>query len=54
MTQNLDHGRMFRPLLTHLSIAFDFLRQDIIIDMLYAYGFDMKVVDFIYYYLGNR
>ena len=45
---------MFRPLLTHLSTALDFLPQDIIIDMLYAYGFDMKVVDFIYYYLGNR
>ena len=45
---------MYRPLLTHLSTAFDFLPQDIIIDILHAYGFDMKIVDFIYYYLGNR
>ena len=40
--------------LTDLSKAFNCLPHDIIIAKLNAYGFDTKVLNFIYDYLRNR
>ena len=45
---------MFGALLTDNSKAFDCLPQDIITAKLNPYGFDMKVLNFIYDYLRNR
>ena len=45
---------MFGALLTDNSKAFDCLPQDIITAKLNAYGFDMKVLNFIYDYLRNH
>ena len=45
---NLDQGRMFG------AKAFDCLPHDVIIAQLYAYGFDMKALNFIYDYLRNH
>ena len=49
---NVDQGRMFGALLIDLSK--DCLPHDIIIAKLNAYGFNMKALNFIYDYLGNR
>ena len=43
---NADQGRMFGALLTKISKTFDGLLHDIIIAKLYAYGFDMRALDF--------
>ena len=45
---------MFGALLTDHSKAFDCLPHDIITAKLNVYGFDMKVLNFIYDYLRNR
>ena len=45
---------MLGALLTYFSNYFDCLPRDNFIAKLYAFGFDMKVLDFIYDYLTNR
>ena len=51
---NIDQGRILEALLTDLSKAFDCLPHNIFIAKLYAYGFDIKALDFIYAYLRKR
>ena len=45
MAQHFKSGNMFRAL-TDLSNAFDCLQHDIFIAKLYAYGFNMKALNF--------
>ena len=54
LLKNVNQGRMFGALLTDHSKAFDYLPHDIITAKLNAYGFDMKVLNFIYDYLRNH
>ena len=46
--QRVDKGGAFGTLLTDLSKAFECLPRELFIANLYAYGVDMKSINFIY------
>ena len=50
----MDQGQVFETLLTDLSKAFGCLPHNLLIEKLNAYGFDNKVVRFVYDYLTSR
>jgi len=50
----LDKGGFSGILLTDLSKAFDCINHQLLIAKLYAYGFDIKSVRYIFSYLTNR
>ena len=52
--QMLDKGGFSGILLTDLSKAFDCINHELLIAKLYAYGFDITSVRYIYSYLTNR
>ena len=52
--KSVDQGHVFGALLTDLSKAFDCLPHKLLIAKLNAYGFDNKVVRFVYDYLRSR
>ena len=51
---NVDQGRILGALLTDLSKVFDCLPHNMFFAKLYAYGFDIKALGFIYTYLRKR
>ena len=50
----LDKGGFSGILLTDLSKAFDCINHQLLIAKLYAYGFDINSVRYLYSYLTNR
>ena len=52
--ESVDQGDVFEALLTDLLKAFDCLQHNLLIAKLNAYGFDNKVVRFVYDYLTSR
>ena len=51
---NVDQGRILGALLTDLAKVFDCLPHNMFFAKLYAYGFDIKALGFIYTYLRKR
>ena len=54
LKKDLDNNDVGGMLLTDLSKAFDFLRYDLLIGKLAAYGFDQPSLCFIFSYLSDR
>ena len=50
----MDNGGVFGALMTDLTKAFDCLYHELLIEKLDAYGFDVKPMKLILYYLSNR
>ena len=50
----IDKGHLAGALLTDLSKAFDCLHHELLIAKLYAYGFDITSLEYIYSYLTRR
>ena len=51
---NLDNNYFIRAVLMDLSKAFDCIPHDLVIAKLVAYGFDKKMICYIYSYLKSR
>ena len=52
--RSVDGGKAFGALLTDLSKAFDCLDHELLIAKLNAYGFSLRALRLINYYLSNR
>ena len=50
----VDNEKLFGILLTDLSEAFECLSHELLVAKLYAYGFSISALRFIYSYLANR
>ena len=50
----VDNKKMFGALLTDLSKAFDCLSHELLLAKLYAYGFSIPTLRFLYSYLKIR
>ena len=52
--KNLDNNYFIGAVLMNLSNAFDCISHDLVIAKLAAYGFDKKMICYIYSYLKSR
>ena len=50
----IDQEKVFDALLTDLSKAFDYLRHELIIAKLNAYGFNLPALKLMHSYLSER
>ena len=51
---SVDNSKMFGPLLTDISKAFDYLHHELLIAKLNAYGFSLTALKLVHNYLSNR
>ena len=54
MKEACDKNKVCAAVLTDLSKAFDYLKLDLLIAKLHAFGFDNKSLRVMYAYLNNR
>ena len=54
MKEARDKNKVCAAVLTDLTKAFDFLKHDLFIAKLHAFGFDYKSLRVMYTYLNNR